>query len=323
MKNRFFIYMLSAVAMTGVFVSCDDDDDKKDSSSDTPSAKSYLDVDGKRLTSVGSIFKCMYDDNGDLLSYSSDYATFEVSQKPFKLVYQSDYSSEVYELKFNSLGYISSVSNTYSYKSDNETENAKTNATITYNKNGQVDNIKSTYSGEEIYKGESDSWSGTIVVVFTYSGSVLTKVKSTDNFTYVEDGQKKSATDVEEYTFEYDSEYDNTFFQYTPNYANAFVGDDLVGLAFIGMFGKASSKLPSSIKYVEIDDDEEYEHSGSCDCSYSYMSNGAIKRADNEDYTYSSVSGTRAVVEESAPVLNVERKANKRFGLMGRHHHRK
>lgn len=322
MKTKFLAFMFSAVTLAGAFSSCGDDEEESGSGSVTE--KSFIDVDGQRVKSVGRLFNVSYDDNGDILSYYCDEDSYEVSLKPFKLVQEDDNSSEVYEIKFNGLGFISSIVNKYSYDGGYGSESSSTTAKISYNKNGQIESVSITGSGKETYEGETVSWKGSGSETFTYSGSVLTKAKYKVTETASVDGKSAKETWAEDITFEYDDDNENSFFQYTPRYAECVLEEfeDLMGLAFVGMFGKASSKLPSTIKCIEYEDGEE-EDVDNFSCYYSYKSNGAIKSADGYDYTYTSV-GTRATVEEYAPAVVNEIKERMHFGkkFFRRHSHK-
>lgn len=315
METKFFSLMFSAIALAGAFVSCDDDEE---SGSGKVSAKSFYDIDGQRVKSVGEWFRCSYKDNGELYTYYYDGDYYQVYLKPFKLIQEGSNSRNVYEIQFNHHGFISSATINFTYDDDNISGKAD----FTYNNNGQLAIISISEEGINFNEGRSVSWEYQETQTFTYSKSILTSIliKATNT----EDGKKKNST--YNIKFEYNTNYNNPFFQYTPNYSEQIFKPlmELEGLAHIGLFGKASSKLPSMIEICEYDGEEEdYEYIA---CSYSYFqTNGAIKSADGFDYTYTNV-GTRAIGEDEPAeyvTIKPEKKHRGIFDKMMRQHSRK
>lgn len=340
-KNASLTFLISTIAMSVVFVACPDPDPINDGGSGKVSAKSFYDIDGQRVKSVGSNFRCSYDEKGNLSSYYIYDHRCDLSLNPFKLIYEYndkyESSRSVFELKINRQGLISQITEKYTYESTYDfdiSENGTATSYITYNKNGQIEKIEVKGSEKGTEKDGIETWDETWdfskTFTYTYSGSVLKRIKSISTAIGVENGEKAKENKTENIEFIYDKEYENTYFQYTPYYVDYALGFsyELEGLAYIGMFGKASSMLPSRIErtrwYYGEEDGEDYEHDDYEyeNCSYSFKANGAIKSADGYDYTYTSVD-TRAVVEDEPAEYVTVKPETRHRGISSRmmHHH--
>lgn len=319
MKTKSLLaFLLAGTALAGAFVSCDDDDDE--GGSGKVSTKSFYDIDGQRVKSVGSMFRCSYDDEGNLFSYYMWGDSYDLSLKPFKLSSDDEDCHHNYNITLNGNGLISTVK--YKHTHDDEDYNSNATFNISYNGNGQISSISYNGSGQESDDGETYKWTENGNATFSYSGSVLKKISL--KYSWKENGKTESETET--VTFVYNSDYENVFNMYTPNYAEVILDDmeDLKGLAFIGMFGKASSMLPDAIEWEWTDEDgedgTEYDY-----CSYTFKANGSIKSADGYDYTYTTVD-TRAIVEDEPTeyvTVKTEKKHRGIFSKMMHHHGRK
>lgn len=309
--------LLFAIAMSIVFVACPDPDPEVPS--DTGD-KQYAYIDGQRVKSVGDWFRCAFDDNGDLFCYNFNNHKYQVSMEPLKFVQEDTYSRDVYELKLDQRGLIYSVFEKYSYDDSYDTEKGTSYAKILYNQNRQISKI--SVSESWIWK-DSDkigTSSNNLIVSYIYSDSVLKHIIYENTENLVINDKEDTETWTADVEFNYEEEYENPYYQYTPNYATkAFAWYyDLLGLSFVGMFGNASSILPSGIEYMECDskgNKVKYYDT----CNYSFMDNGAIENADGYNYSYDTVN-TRAEDDEYPSILGSEKSISRHYGIMKHRH---
>lgn len=233
--NRAALLVATALLTCG-FTACSDDDDDGGGAPDKP----VIDYDGKLLTSVGN-YNFQYDSNDRCvkITYSGyDEATIDYDRGVIV------FDDEEYNVKFNSNGYITQMSASYSERDDGVTYKVSETHTFNYNSDGRM--TGGTSKSTETASGGGQSYSATYEsnAQCTYSGGLMTRVVLTE--TEKENGYTE--TDEETYDITY-GEQDNTYGQWTEAYENILLETD--GAGFVGLFGKASSKLISS--YTETD----------------------------------------------------------------------
>lgn len=173
---------------------------------------------------------------------------------------------------------------------------------FSYNENNQLSSITIKSTWEEYEDGEKEKGSYTDKYTFSYSGKRLTRV--VDSWEEIDDHKDKGRC---EYTLKYDSDYDNPFYQYTPKVVDYLMDmEGLEAFAYLGLLGRASSKLPTSISYEEEeycqeDGKTEYYNSSTSCGPYRYNSYGALSSADGYSYSYTTIE-TRAAGDMWLPM---------------------
>ena len=330
MNKKIFTFLMVGMSACAVLTSCSKDDGNGDSGAPAApagtlagdDAEANAEVAGLRLTSVGSITynydeagKLVsidnYDNNGGQLLASNNFKVSE-SEESGSYTYSGTYTFNI------ASNHIVSMSGQDRESGDWGSSTSNGTANISYNAKGQIAtiNISASENGTDDGERYSDTWNTTIV--FSYaSDNRLKSIISTEKGK--EDGE--SYTYVEKDEFEYSTEYPNIFYQYTPRVAEMI---DVVGackaLALVGLYGKASSYLPTGCTETGNEDGEEF---GPYHDSFSYSLNedGTIRRADGYSYSYDHV-GTRAIMPFAAAESPVAEQQPVRKTFLRRLHQR-
>lgn len=307
MKKSLLLFggLLMGLALTTVSCGSDENEDEIENGSEQKpgsgssrigalSSGTSLDKElpeGYRIWTVGS-HKFYYDEMGRLTSIENGDGAF-----PFDFNKEVTYGNGMlgYKITLNSKNLITKVTFSYEKGSGIEYDRESGSATFSYNSNNQLTSYTVKSNWEQVDDGEFESGTINDNVKLTYSGKKLVKIVY--DYEEIED-HKDAGTEV--YTLNYDDDYDNPFYQYTPKLVTRIFGqDEFESFAFLGLFGRASSSLPTSIDYTddyfcEMDGKEDHEEGSSACGSYTYNSYGALKSADGKFYSYTTV-GTRAV----------------------------
>lgn len=304
MKRKFYDYsrtlanmglaVATALALTTSFTSCssDDDDDSGNGNGNGNASAGIIETktgEKMRITEVGDI-RYSYNDNGTLASFGNVSYPFEVSYNPFTFTCINSgngYSNKsvASNIRTNSDGYITSLSEKFDYVSQEDEEHETGNVSISYNGNGNITRMKGSGSGYYIEDGNKEKYSSSFDHVFTWNDGKLIKAV----YTFVEDGEK----DVETYIYDYTNAEKNLTLQYIPNFMNADDNDFFGALFYIGYLGKGPSLLPSGVKNISKDDEGTHEYS--YDCRYYKNNNGTVYRytgMESGDIAYDNVEGT-------------------------------
>lgn len=232
-----------------------------------------LNLDGKLVKSVGNNFSFSYDTNGKLISYKHYSTNYEVSIDPFVLQRNTSSSREVISFFMNSLGYVSRINEVSSAETKDGSFLDKRDYDLSYNKFGQMISMQVKHDYTEESGGVTFREKGTESYTIKYDGSVLNSIEF--RIVFEEDEEEYGI-----YTFFYDTPYDNAFCQYTPAIAGAIFEDQtLVGLAYLGIFGKSTTALPSH--YL-------FDNNNKSTCSYSFNPDGSLASVGSVRYTYVS-----------------------------------
>lgn len=322
MKIKYNI--LAAVAVVALCtLSCDKDTDepktslKLDNSIGTLHSGTNADLDlpeGYRIKSVGD-YSYKYDSDGMLTGIYEDYNDdyYDITIKPFTLKNEGDEYTENYNISLNSSGYISNISGSYRWESsyNDDWDNTTINMSYSYNSFGQISSVSGSSNYTYYSYGEKYTGTESIKADFTYDSKHRLK---TSTCTWEDKYERETETRI----YEYDRDYTNTFFQYTP-----YLSDDDLGfvepLAFLGLYGKASSALPTAAQVEEVEFDKEdgdYDEDSWYDDDwgpYTFNSYGAIKSADGESYSYTSIATRSAAEEMEWPIKVANGKNTKRL----------
>lgn len=191
-----------------------------------------------------------------------------------------------------------------------------------YNAKGQVASWSGSATETEVDEGDRYSGSASISCSVQYDAQDRI-VKAELQIKGTEDGERFE--DTETYTFEYAPGQSNKFYQYTPFLSEFALWDDgyfVQAFAYVGLFGKASSEIPTSVtefdKYLE--DGETYEHSYNYDLSVVLNADGTIRRADGYDYRYTTVETRAASAVPALGKADIKRLLNDRKFKFGSRH---
>lgn len=291
------VFLLGSIltAFTFSFSSCSDDDAEAGTipvetgqlSSGT-SADNNL-PNGYRIASVGSI-RYIYGADGRIegFDWEGDYVQF----KEGKLNYNYDGTDT--QISLNKQGLITQISESINYKDSDGYDKGDGKMKCSYNSHNQLTSMSFSVNEEFSYEGEKGKWSASMNCSLTYSGTKLTKVVA--DIVESEDGHKE--TGKRTMTFKYDENYPNPFGQYTERILEECFAEMAPDpLAYLGLLGRASSELPTSIHTEEVDTEDgetqTFTHDYTCG-PYIYNEYGALSKADGHTYTYTTVN-SRAV----------------------------
>lgn len=283
------------IAGAFMFVSCSDDDgDGGGSGSGSASGAATTTINGKLLTGVGD-YRFVYDDKNRLTRvYDSYEDLMKIDYSSNKLIEDEEEA----KLSFTKNGYISKLSASWSEEDEDYSEKGSGTMSFTYDGSGHLTKIKmtSSFSGKE--DGEKYSGSGSSEYTITWSDGNMTKVVG--KVTEKEDGYKFEETVTS--TFSYGST-DNAFQQYTKALAYPFdLSDGLDYAAFVGLLGKSSAKLPSSLKevYAYEEDGDSGSYTETLNPSYTLNDDGSVK---SEYIGYSTINYSYTTAAAGAKAL--------------------
>lgn len=283
--------------MIPVVSSCGDDEDGNE-----PGGGNSVVVEGTgtRLVSLGGM-RIKYDEDGRVYRLGSNDEFMEIDYKKGVIKYSDseDYEEADIKVKFNSKGYISSLSQEWDYEDEDEWSKGKGSASFSYDGDGHL--VKVTMSSSEEYKdyeyNEYGKYNEELEIENTWSEGNLVKV--------VENGKELGDDDGDDIwrqvcLFDYGMDQ-NKFLQMTVSQSDYMLGDtDFDILAWVGLFGVGSKDLPSRID----GDDEGYKFTD--ELRFTLNENGTIaSEFDGDDtyiYGYDDVRSARSV--SSAKLLS-------------------
>lgn len=255
---------------------------------------------GVRLAAVGE-WRYAYDEKGALAEIRVDDVVLKAKDN-FKLVEDFQDDDESGHGEFTPTiqsNHVTSFSTKSEWRDGNSSGKMTMSADFKYNEKGQLASWSGSNTETETYIGGQYAFSESINATLKYDAK--DRLTSVDlRVTSVEDGEKEDWQAL--FTFDYSHGWPNKFYQYTPivfDVVSASVAGVLEGFAYVGLFGKASSEIPSSILLKKIEDGETSEEKVdglSCELN----GNGTIRRADWNEYAYTDVK-TRA--ESAVPAF--------------------
>ncbi|MCR4994744.1 MAG: hypothetical protein K6A32_05110 [Bacteroidales bacterium] len=283
---------IATMGMSLVFTSCDlfegdGFDEKTIGNLDNERGDSDLPY-GYRLKSVGDI-RYSYKSNGKIDYIKNGDMTFDMGSS--SLTIEEGDVTDKYKFTFNSNNLVTKIKETWREEdSDNKFDGV---AEFAYDSSKRLNEV--TLESTEYYEenGDLNKYTSDLTFTFTYSGKRLHRVKINAKESETIDGEKETNKYSKVIGFEYDDDdddYINTYYQWTPNCVQAIFGgnqDLLASLAYIGMFGRASSELPYSITMeTSGSSDDEDTDDRTWRCRYSKNTYDAIRSADGFSYTY-------------------------------------
>ena len=282
MRNNSLLVLAFATLLSAGFVACGDDDDDVAPGQGTPSSGTGQLSSGLRVTRVGD-YTFEYDSEGRLTRVSEgNYYSYKFSYNPNKITeeYYGD-DEESYSVGYNSNGYMSSLS--YEYVDGDESESGR--ASFSYDGEGHL--IKITTTAKESgydYDGPYSSFDeGTLNLI--WKDGRLTNV--VDKYSWKDsDGDSGNETDTWTYDFG-NNVLENKYLQFPPSILRSII-EDYDFLGYVGILGNGPKYLPSSAKYVEVENgDVVEEHSYSY--SYGFNNDGSLSYciSDGSRYGYS------------------------------------
>jgi len=266
--------MIPAVTSCG-----DDDDDEPGKVGNTV----IIEETGTRLSSVGNV-RIIYDEEGRVSRFGSGSEFGEIDYRNGLLVL-SDFDDEgEIRVKFNGKGYISSLSQEWDYKNDEEWSKGRGNVSFSYDGDGHL--VEVSMSSSEDYKdyeyGESGKYNDETKINLKWRSGNLVQVLH--NGTESEEDEKgyEKYNWSEDYALDYNMDDENKFLQMTKSQFECVLDDSGFSiLACAGLFGVGSKLLPTRI--VENDDDGYTETTG---LRFTLNYNGSIASEIIDGVTY-------------------------------------
>ena len=306
MKKFYYVAILAmATFTTFVFQSCSNDDDDVEPGKGTPSTEAGLldKSSGLRVRSVGD-YSFEYDSKGrlDYVSEGSNYG-YKFSYNPNKVTRESyGEEKESYSVGYNSNGYLSS----FSYKDSDEDGSETGTASLSYDDDGHLTQISSSYQGSFYEKGKQYNESETASATLTWKSSRVTKIVLKYSGTEG-DGDRYSETQT--WTYEYSDytmeNYYNKYLQWTYTILRALDIEGPAFMAYVGLFGKGSKYLPSGAERVrvEIENGEEERREYSYSFSYGFNNNGSLSYCNYDGSRYNYTYGFSDSNSRQAPAV--------------------
>ena len=320
--QKLFFLLVMGFSMCALQACSDDDDDDNGggSGSGTPatSVGEVVPGSGKKLLSAGE-YKFFYTPDGKIKTVKvDDYMRYDFTYSPNQIIcdyaYNEEYEDkEIYTVSYNKNGYISKMHFTETGSDEYGSWNDSYTSTLSYDGEGHLVKVTSTFLEQGVEEGESYKESGTGTVILTWENGLLTKYESTEKWG---DGSEKEII-----TFEYeDGKYWNKYKQYA---------SFMYGFYFyLGLYGNGPDYLPVSATetYIEEYEGEEYSDSETESFTYEFNEDGTLHRESdkyNDDYfTYGTIAEQGEIEEYQAKVTRAEkpRKKGYIFGLRSKNH---
>lgn len=299
MSCKFLLQCGAIVMMALTLVSCDKDDDSTYiPATDIPAFVGLLSSgnsadknlpEGYKIEALRSAYDSYtfeYDKNGKLISICGIKLNNGILSGSWNDT--SERGRLNIGLTVNAKGLLSRLFGIIEEWEDDEYYKETYNLSCTYNTNDMIRTLTGSYE----YIEDGDTGKGSIKAVFNYNGLKLISCTLEDKCHWKEDNITEIYTS--NVTLNYDKTYNNTFFQYTEDLINFYdlteiLGD--LGLPYLGLLGKASAMLPTSIKetWTESNDEGVYSGSRTLQCEhYAFNTFGALSSAGDYNYYYTS-----------------------------------
>jgi len=311
--QKLFFLLVMGFSMCA-FVACSDDEDEG-SGSGTPSASvgEVVPGSGKKLLSAGE-YKFFYTADGKIKTIElGNYERYEFTYSPNQIIYDYGYDGdgedeEVYTVSYNEKGYISKMIFTEKGSDEYGSWDDSSTSTLSYDSEGHLVKVTSTYLEQGVEDGESYKESGTGTVVLTWTNGLLTKYEAINEW---EDGSEKSTI-----IFEYeDGKNYNRYKQFA-------IMDDCQ--FYLGLYGKGPDYLPVSATETWIEEYDDYKYSDTDTESFTWEFNedGTLHRANYDYFTYGTIEEQGEIESYQAKASRAEkpRKKGYVFGLRPKKH---
>ena len=280
---RFFTLAVAVVVAAG-FTSCKDDDEeeKKGTAADEiPTADALgLEYPIAGVTGMGSL--SMDYSGGRLVGGTFRGNNFTVTSDPLEFHFDSGYGDthDCTGIRVNEAGYIVYMEEQYS-------DGSSYRHSISYNSEGRVSEVYSTYVEEyEDYRYE-----GSERDVFQWDGGRLMSVETEWNDTEIGSDYRESYRSGASTEYEYSYECPNTGVYYVNNDNDLILIDDPI--VYSGLLGRPADYLPTSYisKEYDIVDGQTnvyYEFPTAIQTEYD---GDRVRRHGNSTYTYLDETG--------------------------------
>lgn len=308
MKTKFYFLPILLLGGLSLFTACSDDDDENGGGQPSAPVIGSGDTNsGSRLTSIsngwGETMYFQYNEDGTVQRISEGrsgevYDWIAMTYNPFRM--ETGELGELKNTSFNQNGYLThfKAEGIYSDEEDDYWEKSKGDCSYSYNGNGNLTKVVTSYSFNGVDNGENYSGHGTRTATYNWSEGNLTRLEIVHNG--VENGE--TWNEIETFDFEYTDEI-NKYKQYVIglNEIDVFYEDML---APVGWLGKWTKNYPASFVYKSIEEapDGKYEDTYTGTWSnFSTTSDGLLsgfnynKRNTNGErytYTYDNIAPT-------------------------------
>lgn len=310
-----------SLALCTIPVACGDDDEDEVIPNPTPGGSTVSpgigDFGGDRLMAITDDYEerssFVYNSDGTLYKVWDDgeQAVFNYQKGTLTITDDEEDESftQVSSFKTNKQGYITEL------KVDDPCDDGHITGSFTFNYNtaGHLTSAlyNSTYKDSSTSEVYNNSWQ------FTWDGDLLSKVDVQSTGTYTdEDGSWDEESSYTTYCT-YTDAPNNAYMQYSVGLVNEIDFDSsLESLMLVGVFGKASSKLPTQIKSIFRGDDQEEEEISNF--NYVLNSKGLIA-SETETYNewgffkYEYIYSSDATKSYSPSVKSKARSEHKKF----------
>ena len=325
MKKRLFLLNLVTIAMVSTmsvsFVSCDDDDNGSNGVDNASALTGIIDQEsGLRLKSFSSR-ELHYSNNGVLESVTASYDNME-DQFTFdypanKIIETWKYTNgetgtQIYSVKYNDRGYITvfdtdyeedgyatSEKNSFNYDSEGHMSSCSLY--------GVIDRIK---DGERLYL----DWN--LKVTFDWKDGLLQYM----TFDGEETENETKSSVFYKYKYSYDADFPNKYKQWGIYQGFPTIGDSYFFLPFIGLMGIGPDRLPSSMTYIDKDNQADPDHKWNF--RFTFNEDGSMATMAGFEFSYEYANGngeTRLAAPSVMPVkeetgIRPERRHSRLFG---------
>lgn len=304
--------MRDTVFFGGVISSCSDDDEGAGGSARPPKENLELTTpDGKQIKLVSNgEYSITYNDEGlpTLMAGRYGYSNVEFSYNPMRFRYTGDdYDGEeiVYTVTLNAKGYVSKIHCDYSFNYDDGWEKGSGDFLCSYNAADQLSGITLANNFSGVEDGDRYSYSSKRNARVSYDGNKIAKVEIREEEN--EDGDIETSHDV--FTYDYSTVCPNVLGQFSHSLQKTLFWelDELSYMSMIGLMGKPSVQFPSSVRHEQewAYDGQEYSNTNTYNASYTFGSDGRLKRErysyGSYDYVYSDEANGSSVKAKAAP----------------------
>jgi uncharacterized lipoprotein YehR (DUF1307 family) len=304
-----FLWSLMAVmiAMTisVSFVSCDNDDDNGSSGVDNVSALTGI-IDkesGLRLKSFSSR-ELHYSDDGVLesITYSDDdmeeQYTFDYPANKIIETWKisdGETGTQFHSVKYNNQGFITLLDT--EYEEDNYAISEKNS--FNYDSEGHLSSCSLYGVIDRIKDGERLYLEWNYKVTFDWKDGLLQYL----TFDGEETENETKSSGSYKYKYYYDADYPNKYKQWGIYHGFPSVGDTYFFLPFIGLMGIGPDRLPSSMTYIDSDNQEDPDK---WNFRFTFNEDGSLATMAGFVFSYEYANGNVETRLAAPSVMTVE-----------------
>ncbi|MBR2946072.1 MAG: DUF4595 domain-containing protein [Bacteroidaceae bacterium] len=315
--SKYLSLYFMAVVCGMTFIACSDDDENDNGGSNgngTPTASvgEVIPGSGKKLLSVDD-YDFFYTPDGKIkYVVCGDYEKYEFTYSPNQIIcnyaYDEDFEDkEVYTVSYNKLGYISKMHFTETGSDEYGSWNDSYTSTLSYDAEGHLVKVNSTFTEQGVEEGESYKESGIGTVALTWTNGLLKKYEAIEKY---DDG----SSEKEIISYEYENGENWNKYKQFASFMHGFY-------FYLGLFGNGPDYLPvrATETYIEEYEGEKYSDSDTEQFTYEFNEDGTLHRAGETFFKYGTIAEQGDVDKYKAKVTRAE-KSRKRGYMFGLRH---